>query len=278
MEHREGTFRGRGGLGIHWQAWRDDARIRAAVVISHGAAEHSGRYRHVVERLVPDGYAIAALDHRGHGRSQGRRAVIDRWANAVADLDTFVDRARDERPDIPLFLLGHSLGGAIALSYALEHQDKLDGLIVSAPAAALEAASPVVRLASKVLSAVVPTLGVFAVDPAAISRDEREVDAYATDPLVHHGKLPARTVAEVAAAIEGYPSRVHVLELPLLVMHGTADRLAPLAGTQMIHAGARSADKQVELYDGFYHEIFNELPEDRERVLDDLAAWLAAHS
>src|SRR5919205_591186 len=130
MEQREGTFPVRGGLDIYWQAWRGDVPIRATVVISHGAAEHSGRYRHVVERLVPDGYAIAALDHRGHGRSEGRRAVIDRWANAVADLDTFVDRARDEQPDTPLFLLGHSLGGAIALSCALGHQDKLDGLIL----------------------------------------------------------------------------------------------------------------------------------------------------
>src|SRR5919201_295897 len=138
MEHREGTFPGRGGLEIQWQAWRAATPIRATVVISHGAAEHGGRYRHVVDRLVPLGYAVSALDHRGHGRSQGRRAVIDRWANAVADLDTFVDGVRDEQPGVPLFLVGHSLGGAIALSYALEHQDKLFGRILSAPAAAPE--------------------------------------------------------------------------------------------------------------------------------------------
>ena len=279
ISHREGTFVGTEGRRIHWQAWREDGvPTRAAIVLAHGAAEHSGRYGYVVEKLVPAGYPIWALDHHGHGRSEGRRAVIERLSQAVADLDTLVGMAAAEVPEAPLFLLGHSMGGAISLSYAFEHQDKLDGLILSAPAASLEAASAPVRLIGRVLSAVAPTLGVFDVDPSTISRDPDEVAAYESDPLNHQGRLPARTVAELTSAIQKFPQRVAGIQLPLLVMHGSADELTPDSASRMVHARAGSADKTLTIYDGYYHEIFNEPPADRQRVLDDLLGWLNART
>ena len=279
MTHRDGTFRGAEGRRIFWQAWRQDGvPTRAAIVLAHGAAEHSGRYGHVVEKLVPAGYPIWALDHHGHGRSEGRRAVIERLGQAVADVDTLVDFVAAEEPDAPLFLLGHSMGGAISLSYTFEHQEKLDALILSAPAASLEAASAPVRLIGRVLSAVAPTLGVFDVDPSTISRDPDEVAAYANDPLNHQGRLPARTVAELTAAIEDFPERIVRIELPLLVMHGSADELTPDSASRMVHERASSADKTLRIYDGYYHEIFNEPQADRERVLDDLLGWLNSHT
>jgi acylglycerol lipase len=271
---RQGSFGGSGGLRIHWQAWEPEGPRRAAIVLVHGASEHGGRYGHLLDRALPAGYCVHALDHRGHGRSEGRRAVIDRLRRALDDLDAFVDLVRAEHPDGPLFLLGHSMGGAIALSYALEFDPDLDGLVLSSPAAALGAASPVERALGKVLSRVAPSLGVLGVDPDAISHDPAEVEAYRTDPLVYHGKLPARTVAELSAAIERYPEQVGTLTLPLLVFHGSDDRLTPPAGSRMVHDGASSQDKTLRIYDGLFHETLNETAADRERVLDDLMAWL----
>jgi acylglycerol lipase len=277
-EHREGSFAGAGGLEIYWQSWRADFPAKAIVVISHGAGEHGGRYRHVVERIVPAGYPVYAHDHRGHGRSEGKRAVIDRMRNATADLDTFIGQAREAEPGPPLILLGHSMGGCISLAYILEDQSKLDAVVLSAPAAKLEQASAPVRLASRVLSAVTPGLGVFEVDAELISHDPEEIEAYRTDPLVHQGKLPARTIAELAAAIETFEDRMGNLTLPLLGLHGSEDRLAPVEASRMANRLAGSEDKTLKVYEGLRHEIFNERPADRERVIGDLLGWLDAHA
>jgi alpha-beta hydrolase superfamily lysophospholipase len=262
---------GAGGLGLYQQAWLSDGEPQAVIVIAHGAGEHSGRYAHVAARLNREGYAVHALDHRGHGRSEGPRALIDRLDNAVADLDALVVDVAGEQPT---FLLGHSMGGAIAVKYALAHQQRLKGLVLSAPVAALEAASPATRIAARALSVLAPRLGVFAVDPSLVSRDPEVVRAYETDPLVHHGKLPARTVAELAAAVESFPDSVDAITLPTLIMYGTADKLVPPSGSVMLGERIGSPDKTVKSYEGLYHEILNE-PE-QEKVLDDVCGWLRA--
>jgi len=278
LTQADGEFAGTGGLQIYWRSWRAQAPTRAVVVISHGAGEHSGRYERVAIPLAGLGYPVYALDHRGHGRSEGRRALVDRIDNAAADLDVLIDRARGEHPQVPLFLLGHSLGGTIALRYALAHQEKLDGLILSGPVAAIELPPAPLRLAARALSATVPGVGVLAVDPAVVSRDPAEVEAYRTDPLVHHGKLPVRTVAEIAAATEAFPEQVGSLTLPLLLVHGSEDRLAPVQGSRMVYERASSQDKTLKIYEGFFHEVLNEPLEDRERVLADIVAWLHART
>ena len=276
MDRREGRFAGEGATEIQWQAWLPGGDAKAVVAISHGVSEHTGRYEHVAERLVGSGYAVYALDHRGHGRSQGRPAMLDRLSRAVEDLHTLVRLARSEYPERKLFLLGHSMGGALALGYAFSHQDELAGLALSSPLAALEAAPALQRLAGRVLSTVAPKVGVLEVDASKVSRDPGVVRAYEQDPLVYRGKLPARTVAELTRAIDSFPERVGALRLPLLVMLGTGDRLVPPEGGRMVHERAGFADKSLVEYDGLYHEILNE-PE-RERVLADLVAWLDARA
>ena len=271
MNHVDGRFTGTGGVEIYWQAWRP-AEARAVVVIAHGAGEHSRRYEHVARRLVDAGYAVYALDHRGHGLSKGRRALVDRMDRVIADVRTLVGRAAAENPGRPLFLLGHSMGGTIGIAFAARHQQDLAGLALSGPVAVLEAASPALRVIASVLSTLTPGLGVFAVDASLVSRDPEVVRAYREDPLVFHGKLPARTVAELAAAVGRFPAEVPTIRLPLLVMHGTEDALAPVAGATMVHERAASGDKTLKLYEGLYHEILNE-PE-RQTVLDDLLSWL----
>jgi alpha-beta hydrolase superfamily lysophospholipase len=262
------------GLELYWQAWLPDSEPKAILIIAHGVSEHSGRYSHVGERLAAAGYAVYALDHRGHGRSEGRRAVVDRMAHIVEDLNGLIETATSSNPGKGTFLLGHSMGGAVALEYAFEHQDRLAGLILSGPAAALEAASPVTRALGRVLSTLAPSLGIFAIETGAVSRDPDVVSKYENDPLVFHGKLPARTITELTGAIEHFPERVPKLTLPLLVMHGTADRLTPPAGSKMVYERAGSSDKTLKLYNGLYHEILNE-PE-QGQVLSDLLEWLEA--
>ena len=270
---RESSLEGTGGLEIFWRAWLPDGDASAVVVIAHGAGEHSGRYTHVAQRLLDEGYAVYAIEHRGHGRSQGPRALIDRIEHAVADLDKLVALAADAHPGAPVFLLGHSMGGTIALSYALAHQQRLAGLVLSGPLAALEAVPAPMRLTARTLSAVAPRTPLIAIDASLVSRDPAVVGDYQSDPLVHHGKLPARTVVELADAIEAFPEAVGAITVPTLIMYGTDDGLCPPQGSVMLSERIGSSDKTLKAYQGLYHEILNE-PE-RDQVLDDLCAWLS---
>jgi len=273
VTHDEGSMRGAGDIEIYWQSWQP-AQAHAAVVLAHGAGEHSGRYAHVGARLAGSGYAVHALDHRGHGRSAGRPMYIDNMGDVVADLGTFIRSVLARHPGQPLVLLGHSMGGLIALAYAIAGQDDIDALVLSGPLAALAAASPVQRLVAQALSTIAPRLGLLAVDPNLVSRDPDVVRAYIEDPLVFHGKLPARTIAQLAATVSRFPTETPAVTVPLLVMLGSADRLVPPAGGRMVHERASSADKTLLVYDGLYHEILNE-PE-KDRVMDDLVGWLDA--
>jgi len=272
----EGLFSGAGGRQIFWQSWSPEAEPRAAVIIVHGASEHSGRYGHVAQALVADGYGVYASDHRGHGRSDGPRAVIDRLAYAVADVDRLVSQVRAEHPELPIVMLGHSMGATVALSYTIRHQERLTGLILSGPLAALEAAPAPLRMLGRVLSVLAPQLPLVAIDASLVSRDPEVVRDYEADPLNHHGKLPARTVDELVRAIDDLPAAVTTIALPVLILYGTADRLAPPSGAQMLERRIGSADKTTIAYPDLFHEILNE-PE-RETVLTDIRGWLAERS
>jgi acylglycerol lipase len=265
---------GAGGIRIFWQAWRPDGEPRAVVVIAHGAGEHSGRYQHVAARLVSEGHAVYAIEHRGHGRSDGRRALIDRLDNAVADLGALIEITQERHPGAPVFLLAHSMGGTIAVSYALRHQERLAGLVLSGPLAALEPSPAPQRIVLGFVSRLAPGTGMVAIDPSLVSRDPAVVKAYVEDPLVFHGKLPARTITELAAAIASFPDAVSAITIPILIVYGTDDRLCPPAGSVMLDQRFGSADKTIKAYEGLHHEVLNE-PE-QDAVLDDVCAWLAA--
>jgi alpha-beta hydrolase superfamily lysophospholipase len=258
------------------QVWRPQGAPRALVVISHGLAEHSGRYVELAGRLTARGYAVHALDHHGHGRSGGRRSNIGRFTGVVSDLGEFIRRSREEYAGLPTILLGHSMGGAIAYACALEHQDELRGLVLSAPALAPgEHAPPLKLLLVRLLSFIAPNTGVLNLPAEAISRDPAVVAAYDRDPLVYRGAVPARTMAELVMAMAAFPARAPELRLPILVQHGTGDLLVPLVACQPIYERlGDSRTRTVKLYDGLYHEVYNE-PE-RDRVIGDLLDWLDA--
>lgn len=274
--HVEGTFAGAAGGSVFWQRW-EPAKMTGVVVLSHGLAEHSGRYAHVAARLNEAGYACYAIDHWGHGRSEGTRANVERFALVTSDLDALLTKSRGEHPGMPVFLLGHSMGGLLALDYVVTHGESgLAGLLLSGPVVDTSAGSAAQRAAAGFLSRYAPNLGVMALDSTAVSRDPEEVRKYVEDSLNYHGKIRARTGAEILLAVDRVVKGLPGLSLPLLVMHGTLDRLAPPAGSKLVAEKAGSKDKTLKLYDGLFHEIFNE-PE-RDTVLNDVVAWLDAHA
>jgi lysophospholipase len=269
-----GSFAGVGGRRIFWRSWTPARPALGTVVLVHGAGEHSARYGHVVARLLDEGFAVHASDHRGHGRSDGPRAFIEDMDDVVADVNSLVGRAVASDPGVPVFMLGHSMGGLISLRYTIAHQERLSGLILSAALAAIESVPKPLELVGRALSVVAPRMPLIAIDASLICRDPAVVEAYVSDPLVHHGKLPARTAAQLADAVQRFPATVGAITVPTLILYGTADGLCPPAGSEMLAQRIGSPDLTVKAYDGLFHEILNE-PE-REAVLDDIVAWLAA--
>lgn len=270
-QHTEGQLAGTGSTTLYWQSWTPQAP-RGLVVLVHGMGEHSGRYGHVAQALTEQGFAVHAHDHRGHGRSGGKRSFIDRMDNLVADIGIAFDHARATAPAGPAIMLGHSMGGLSSALWAEDNGSRLDALCLSGPLAALEAANPVTRVAAKVLSALTPSLPLVAVDANALSHDPQVGIDYLADPLIFAGKLPARTVGELANGVAKVQANAHKLMMPLLVQHGELDTLAPPAGSAELFDKASSTDKKRIVYPGMYHEIFNEV--DRAKVLGDLTGWL----
>ncbi|MBN1643350.1 MAG: lysophospholipase [Dehalococcoidales bacterium] len=275
MQHTEGEFPGSKNFKLYSQHWLPDGIPDAILLVVHGLAEHSGRYSNLVN-FVPKGYAVCSFDLRGHGKSEGRRGYVERFSYYLDDLKIFFDKVCHSQKDTRIFLVGHSMGGAIATAYALKYQKEFDGLILSA--ATLKQGSSItgsMAMMAKVLSCFLPKMGVSVLNASTISRDKAVVDAYVNDPLVYRGKISARLGAEALKTIEQLPSRMAEIDLPLLVMYGTDDRLSDPAGSKMLFERAGSKDKVLIGYESFYHEIFNE--PDRQQVFADMEGWLSRH-
>jgi alpha-beta hydrolase superfamily lysophospholipase len=239
-------------------------------------AEHSGRYANLANYFVPKGYTICSLDLRGHGKSAGLRGYVEQFSDYLNDLETFFNIVRGEYGDTKIFLVGYSMGGTIAMAYTIHHQYELAGLLLSGATLKVGSSlSPALIAVARMLSLLLPKMGITALDASAISRDRAVVDAYVNDPLVYRGKIRARLGAEVIKIMQKLPSQMPKINLPILVMHGTADRLSDPEGSQVLYERVSSRDKTLKLYDGFYHEIFNE--PGHEQVLADMETWLATH-
>jgi alpha-beta hydrolase superfamily lysophospholipase len=274
--HAEGTFSGAAGGSVYWQSWTPED-VKAVVVLVHGLAEHSGRYAHVAERLNDSGYVVYALDHWGHGRSGGTPGNVERLAHLRADLDELLSKARGEHPGRPVFLLAHSFGGLVALDYLVTRgASGLAGLVLSGAVVDPSVGNAVQRAASGVISRLAPNLGVATLDPTTVSKDEEEVRKYVEDPLNYHGKVRARTGAEMLLATKRVVAGLPRVTLPALITHGAQDRLVSPGCSKLVAERIGSSDKTLTLYDGLFHEIFNE-PE-RDQVLGDVVAWLDKHA
>jgi len=269
----ERNFDGVGGVRIVYDVWTPDTPPRAAVVLSHGLGEYARRYDHVAQCFGDAGLVTYALDHRGHGRSDGKRMLVRDISEYTGDFDTLVGIASREHPGLKCIVLGHSMGGGIVFAYGVERPDNYDMMVLSAPAvAAQELVSPLMTIAAKVLGVLMPGLPVQELDVEAISRDPAVVAAYNEDPLVYHGKVPAGVGRALLEVGETMPQRAPALTAPLLVVHGDADRLIPVDGSRRLVECVGSTDVELKVYPGLYHEVFNE-PE-RAQVLDDVVSWI----
>jgi alpha-beta hydrolase superfamily lysophospholipase len=271
----ERTFDGVGGVRIVYDVLTPDTAPRAVVVLSHGLGEYARRYDHVAQCFGDAGLVTYALDHRGHGRSGGKRMLVRDISEYTTDFDTLVRIATREHHGLKCIVLGHSMGGGIVFAYGVERPDNYDMMVLSAPAvAAQELVSPLMVLAAKVLGVVVPGLPVQELDVDAISRDPAVVAAYNADPLVYHGKVPAGVGRALLQVGETMPQRAPALTAPLLVVHGSDDRLIPVDGSRRLVECVGSTDVELKVYPGLYHEVFNE-PEQRQ-VLGDVVSWITA--
>jgi acylglycerol lipase len=285
------TIRSADGVELALYHWPAPPTPRATVALVHGLAEHAGRYEALAKRLNAAGIELVAVDLRGHGHSPGRRTWVARIDEYLSDAEALLGAACGldspngvECPRKPLFLMGHSMGGAIAALFAIERLDgfarrkrPIAGLILSSPA--LTPGRDVPRwllAASRLISRVWPSFPAMKVEPALLVRDPSIVEGNRRDPLVHHGSVPARTGAEILAAMARIERGRAALRVPVLVYHGSDDKLTEPEGSRMFAAHAGSPDRTLTIYEGSYHETMNDL--DRERVVDALIGWIAERS
>ena len=275
MKHTEARLQGAGQRSIYCQCWEPETAPKAILLLVHGAGEHSGRYLHVAEFFVEQGLAVLALDHRGHGHSDGKPGHIDVFDDYLVDLAVFHNEVERRFPGVPIFLLGHSLGGLIACNYLLQQQDRFVGCILSGALIKSDLQPGWVQMGViQLLALLAPRLGVMQLDASGVSRDAEEVKKYVEDPLVLHGKASARMVRELFAGMGALQAGAAGITLPMLMLHGDADVLTSPDGSRYLHQHISSTDKTLTIYPGLYHEILNE-PE-RQDVLDQILSWCEA--
>lgn len=270
---REESFSSSDGLEIVFHSWQPSGASRAVVVINHGVNSHGGQYRWPAEQLAAAGFAVHAIDMRGRGKSEGRRFSIDDVAEYTGDLHQLIGIAKERNPGLPLFLLGHSAGGVVSCTYALDRQHELTGLICESFAYRVPAPGPVLAII-KLLGRILPSLPVLKLKNEDFSRDPAAVARLNADPLTKGEIQPARTVAALLRATDRMTREFGRITLPVFIMHGTADKATMPVGSQFFHENAGSSDKTLKLYDGHYHDLLNDFGKDK--VMDDIIAWISS--
>lgn len=276
MKRQEGTFKACRDSNIYYQCWLPDDELRAVLLVVHGMGEHGGRYMNYVDHLLPRGYAVYAVDHIGHGKSDGAREYVERFEDYIETLEIFNDLIRQWQPGKLVFMIGHSLGGLIGSIYLLDHQVGLAGAVISGPAVMVpDNVTATSILMGKLISAIMPRFGLIGLEAKGVSRDPEVVQAYIDDPLVFIGKTPARLAAESLKAMRRVETEAARITLPILILQGSADKLVNPKGARMLYDKVGSSDKTYKLYEGLAHEVHNE-PE-HDQVLDDVGGWLESH-
>lgn len=272
------TFTSHDGLNIFYRHY-PASNERARLVIAHGLGEHSGRYGNVVDWLLPKEITIWALDHRGHGRSEGKRGHILNFEQYLLDLRLMVKLAREELPDNrKVFLLGHSMGGLIALYFALRNADLIDGVMASSPGLGMLVKIPAIKnMLGKAMSFLWPGLTMAnELDATKISHDETVVSTYQNDPLVHD-RVSARWFTEFLSAMETVNQQAGQMKVPSLLQVAGDDQLVNAEASKLFFEHLAIDDKTLHIYDDLYHEIYNELEDQRLKVLQELENWLEDH-
>jgi alpha-beta hydrolase superfamily lysophospholipase len=276
MKHIEGTFKGFSGLNLYYQSWHPDAAVQATIVMVHGIGGHSGLFAPAVQALVPQGYEIYALDLRGHGRSPGQRGYINAWVEFREDLRLFLQEIDRQRSNCacPRFLWGHSLGGTIALDYVLRSSDRLQGLIVTAPALRKVGISPFKLALGRLLSGIFPRFSLkLGLQNDLCSRNPDLCSITLQDPLRHeYGS--ARLATEFFATVDWIYQHRADLQVPLLLLHCNEDQITFAETSRDFFQQITFADKEHREYSECYHDLYTD---DSDRMLTDLQDWLKQH-
>ena len=260
----------RDGLVQMRRRWQPAGDARAAVLLLHGIAEHGGRYEHVGRRLADAGFDVVAVDHRGCGRSGGRRGHVDRWSQFTDDVEDQLAQIREL--GLPTVLLGHSMGGLMATRYCVDtDRPQPDLLVLSGPALDAEIATRL-RIAAPILSRIAPTLEIREDgDPSFLSKDPKVGEVFYADP----SRVPyptARLGHELVTAMQDARSGVANITVPVLVLHGTDDRLVPASASDIFET---IPNAERVLYEGLRHEVFNEA--EGLEIVDTVIAWINGH-
>ena len=269
----ESSFDGIGGLKIATRSWEPAGVPRGLMILVHGFNAHSGYMAWPGEQFAAKGFAAYALDLRGRGKSEGERFYVENFSEYVDDVGRLVDIARSEYPGLPVYVLGHSAGGVISTSYVFEHQNEIAGLICES--FALDVGVPdIASLLIKGISYIAPHAHLFTLKNEDFSRDPKAVAEMNSDPLIAGESQPAETGAEMLRAAERLRQNFPKFTVPVLIIHGTADKATMPAGSQFFYDTAGSEDKTLKLYEGHFHDLLNDL--DKEKVMSDIMSWLEA--
>jgi alpha-beta hydrolase superfamily lysophospholipase len=274
--HKDGRFPGHGGVPLYYQAWTPAEKpYRAVLVNLHGLGDHSGLYPHVGSYFPSRGLAVYAYDMRGNGRSPGQRAFLKHWDEYRGDLDAFLRKLRNWEPGLPIFLLGNSLGGLVVLDYVLHRPEGVAGVIAAAPALGAVGVPPILMRLGRVMSRIWPRFSLrVGMDLSGLARDSAVVEAVLSDPLFHR-RGTARLSTEVTAAIDRVQAGASTLAVPLLILHGSEDRMVPPDGSRRFFASVRFPDREFREYPGGYHGLFADWG--HETVLRDVERWIDSH-
>ncbi|XP_051010838.1 monoglyceride lipase isoform X2 [Acomys russatus] len=303
------------GQYLFCRYWKPNATPKALIFVSHGAGEHCGRYDEVAQMLKGLDMLVFAHDHVGHGQSEGERMVVSDFQVYVRDLLQHVDAVQKDHPEVPIFLLGHSMGGAISILAAAERPTHFSGMVLISPlvltspesasalkgphsclhtlqesfkfqASPIELAAIVMKawipsafylwvLAAKVLNLVLPNLTLGHIDTSSLSRNKTEVDLYNSDPLICHAGVKVCFGIQLLNAVSRVERAMPRLTLPFLLLQGSADRLCDSKGAYQLMESSRSQDKTLKMYEGAYHVLHKELPDVTSSVLHEINTWVS---
>ena len=270
---RESTFEGVGGLKIFTRSWQPEGKPRGVVVIVPGFNSHGGQYLWVGEQFAAKGLAAYAIDLRGRGRSEGERYYVEKMEDYTEDVATLIKSAKSENPDVPVFLLGHSAGGVVSCIYTLDHPSEIDGLICESFAYDLPVPDIVLSFL-KGLSYITKHTHVFTLHNEIFSRDPQVVEAMNNDPLIHGESQPVQTAKVLIDAASRLKAEFPLIKLPVLILHGTEDKATNPKGSRFFYDNVGSTDKSLNLYEGHYHDLLNDLG--KELVMADITNWIDA--
>lgn len=272
MKQAEGYF-SENNQSIYYQYWLPESPPRAILLIIHGLNEHSGRYQHLAEYFTGAGFGVYGFDLIGHGKSDGTRSFVQNFATFTNPILTILDLITEQLPDLPIYLVGHSMGGLIGTKFLIDHQDKISGAILSGSLVSVpEYVSDLTIKIGTIISKIVPKFRLIGIDKSALSRDPQVVTNYINDPLVYNGKSTARISSVINDGISYVEKKGSSISRPILILHGGQDRICDPSWSTYLHNLVSSQQNQLIIYDELFHEIYNE-PE-QETVFKDVLNWL----